>query len=216
VTPVVRISALERRPGKKGVRLCLDEDTEMVISLEVCLQRGLRIGDDLTRTDLDEIRELEERRHCLESALRLLSYRQRSEAELRDRLIRKRVPPEIVGDTIDRLRSAGLLDDLGFARNWVENRNQRSPRSRRLAAAELRAFGVTRPVVDDVTATIDERDAAYRAAERRALSLAAVPYDEFRRRISGFLVRRGFDYEIVKETVQQLWRRVATKRDFHE
>lgn len=185
----------------------------MVVSLEVCLQRGLRVGDDLTHTQLDELNEAEARRRCLESALRLLSYRQRSEAELRDRLMRKQVPPEIVRDTMERLRSAGLLDDQEFAQNWMENRNQRAPRSRRLAAAELRARGVTRDVVTDVTAAIDERDAAYRAAERRARSLAALPYVEFRQRIGGLLLRRGFNYEIVRETVNGLWREIKGADD---
>jgi len=211
----MRITALERRPGNKGVRLCLDEDIEMVVSLEVCLQRGLRVGDDVTRAEIDELNNAEERKRCLDSALRLLSYRQRSEAELRERLMRKRVPPEVVRDTMERLRSAGLLDDQEFARTWVESRNQRAPRSRRLAAAELRARGVTRGVVEDVTATIDERDAAYRAAERRALSLAALPYVEFRQRIGGLLLRRGFNYEIVRETVQKLWRDIAPDGDSH-
>ena len=209
----MQVTALERRPGKKGVRLCLDADIEMVVSLEVCLQRGLRIGDDITGAQLDEIQAAEERRRCLESALRLLSYRQRSEAELRDRLMRKRVPPEVVQDTMERLRSAGLLDDQEFARSWVESRNQRAPRSRRLAAAELRARGVTRGVVEDVTAIIDERDAAYRAAERRARSFAALSYVEFRQRIGGLLLRRGFDYEVVRETVRTLWREVAAEAD---
>ena len=211
----MRITTLERRPGQKLVKLCLDEDIEMVVSVEVCLQRGLRVGDDVTGAQLDELNEAEARRRCLESALRLLSYRQRSEAELRERLMRKRVAPEVVRDTLERLRSAGLLDDREFARSWVENRDQRAPRSRRLAAAELRAQGVTRGVVDDVTATIDDRDAAYRAAERRAGSLAALPYVEFRQRIGGLLLRRGFDYEIVRETVQKLWRDIAAEGDSH-
>ena len=187
----------------------------MVVSLEVCLQRGLRVGDDVTGAQLDELQNEEARRRCLDSALRLLSYRQRSEAELRNRLARKSVPPEIVADSIERLRSAGLLDDEEFARSWVESRDQRAPRSRRLAASELRALGVTRGVVEEAAAAIDERDAAYRAAERRAHSLAALPHAEFRRRIGGLLLRRGFDYEIVRETVQELWRDVAAEGDSH-
>jgi regulatory protein len=209
----MRITTLERRPGSKQVKVRLDPDIEMVVSLEVCLQRGLRVGDDLTHTQLGELTEAEARRRCLESALRLLSYRPRSEAELRERLMRRRVSPEIVSETIERLRSAGLLDDQEFARTWVESRNQRAPRSRRLVTSELRARGVSRGVVAEAAATIDERDAAYRAAERRALSLAALPYPDFRQRIGGLLLRRGFDYEIVRETVHKLWREVAAAGD---
>ena len=106
-----------------------------------------------------------------------------------------------------------LTSSWPFARGWVDSRNQRAPRGRRLASAELRAHGVTRGVVEDVTATIDERDAAYRAAERRARSLAGSPYAEFRRRIAGLLLRRGFNYEIVRETVQKLWHDIAAEGD---
>jgi regulatory protein len=209
------ITSLERRPGSKQVKLCLDGDIEMIVGLEVCLLRGLRVGDHVTRPQLDDLNEAEARRRCLESALRLLSYRQRSEAELRDRLTRRRITAEIVSDTLQRLRSAGLLDDEEFARSWVASRNQRAPRSRRLAASELRALGVTRGVVEEAAAAIDERDAAYRAAERRAHLLSALPYVEFRQRIGGLLLRRGFDYEIVRETVQKLWRDVAAEGDSH-
>ena len=207
----MRITGLERRAGQKQITLTLDGQVEMLISAEVCLQMGLRVGDDLTEPRIESLHEAQARKSCLDSALRLLSYRQRTESELRDRLMQKRSRPEIVAETISQLRTAGLLDDAQFARSWVDSRNQRAPRSRRLAAAELRAHGVTRGVVEDVTATIDERDAAYRAAERRALSLSLSPYVEFRRRIGGLLLRRGFNYEIVRETVQKLWHDIAAE-----
>ena len=209
----MQITGIERRPRQKQITLTLDGQMEMLISLEICLQMGLRVGDDLTEPRMESLHEAQAKKRCLDSALRLLSYKQRTESELRDSLMQKRLRPEIVAETISRLRTAGLLDDAQFARSWVDSRNQRAPRSRRLAAAELRARGVTRGVVEDVTATIDERDAAYRAAERRALSLAALPYVEFRRRIGGLLLRRGFNYEIVRETVQKLWRDIAAEGD---
>jgi len=208
----MRITRLERRPGQKQITLTLDGQVEMLISAEVWLQMGLRVGDDLTEPQIESVQEAQARSGCLDSALRLLSYRQRTESELRDRLIQKRLRPEVVAETISRLRTAGLLDDAQYARSWLDSRNQRAPRGRRLAAAELRARGVTRGVVEDVTATIDERDAAYRAAERRARSLSALPYVEFRQRIGGLLLRRGFNYELVRETVSLLWQQRKESR----
>jgi regulatory protein len=209
----MRITGLERRPGQNQITLTLDGRVEILISADVCQQMGLRVGDDLTEPRIESVREAQARKGCLDSALRLLSYRQRTESELRERLMQKRFRPEIVAETISRLRSAGLLDDAQFASSWVDSRNQRAPRSRRLAAAELGALGVTRRVVDDATATIDERDAAYRAAQRRAASLTGSPYAEFRRRIAGLLLRRGFNYEIVTETVSLLWEQRKESRE---
>jgi regulatory protein len=205
----MRITALERRPGEKRVKLCLDSGHEMAIGLDICVQRGLRVGADLGSSDLTELEEQEAGRLCLESALRLLSYRQRSQAELRERLLRKRIGPEIVAATVERLSSAGLLDDEQFAHSWVESRDIRAPRSRRLIASELRERGVAQDMVDEATSTIDDRDAAHRAAERRARSLTGLPYDKFRQRVGGLLLRRGFDFEVVGETVNRLWREVS-------
>jgi regulatory protein len=205
----MRITALERRPGEKRVKLCLDSGREMAIGLEICVRRGLRVGEDLGMLELTELEEEEARRLCLESALRLLSYRQRSQAELRERLLRNRFAPEIVGSTVERLCSAGLVNDEQFARTWVESRDIRAPRSRRLMASELRERGVARDLVDEAAGKIDDRDAAYRAAERRARSLRGLPYDKFRRRVGGLLLRRGFDFEVVGETVNRLWREVS-------
>jgi regulatory protein len=212
----MRITALERRAGHKRVTLYLDSDVKVLVGLELCVQRGLRVGSELSDSELAELNEQEARRRCLESALRLLSYRQRSEAELRDRLLRRRIAPHIVAETTERLRSAGLLNDAAFAQSWVESRDLRAPRSRRLIASELRTRGVARGVVEEAAGTIDERDAAYRAAERRARSLAGLPYVEFRQRVGGPLLRRGFGYEVVRETVGRLWREASTGHDSGE
>jgi regulatory protein len=53
---------------------------------------------------------------------------------------------------------------------------------------------------------VDERDAAYRAAERRARALAGSPFQQFQQRVGGLLLRRGFSYEVVHETVSALWK----------
>ena len=209
----MQITALERRQGQKQVQVHLADGRVISIGAEVCLRFGLHVGDALNDGQLNTIQDAETRRSCLQSALRLLSYRQRSEAELRDRLTHKQVPADVVSDTLFRLRNAGLLDDEAFARDWVESRTQRAPRSRRLVAAELLARGVPKEMIAEAAGTIDERDAAYRAAERRARSLAGLPYADFRQRISGLLLRRGFDYDVVRETVRKLWRDARTPSD---
>ena len=83
------------------------------------------------------------------------------------------------------------------------------PVSRRLLAAELRARGVDRQIVEGAAAAIDESEAAYRAAERRAQGLRSLPYPQFRQRIGELLLRRGFGYDVVRETVDRLWKETA-------
>ncbi len=208
----MRITAIERQPRRRRANIHLDGRFALALSLEVLTDAGLRLGDPLTAADLDRLRESEARHSALASALRLLSYRPRSEAELRQRLARRGVPPPVIDSTIGHLRERGLADDEAFARSWVDSRQRTSPRSRRLLAMELGSKGVARQIGRDSLSAVDEGDAAYRAAARRARPLATLPYADFRRRLGSFLLRRGFDYETVRTTVSRLWEEVAQPR----
>jgi len=205
----MRVTAIERQPRRRRADVFIDDRFALALSLEVLGQSGLRIGEDVSAARLEELRQAEARHAALTSALRLLAYRPRSETEMRQRLARRGALPSVVDETIVRLRDLGLVDDDAFARSWVESRDQTSPRSRRLLASELRQKGVGRQIVQESLANLDEEDAAYRAAARRARSLATLPYADFRRRLSGFLLRRGFGYETVRATVVRLWEEVA-------
>ena len=205
----MRITSIERQPRRQRANIFIDGRFALALSLEVLAQAGLRPGDELNETRLEVLRQAEARHAAMAAALRLLSFRPRSEAELRQRLARRGTHPVLVDESIDRLRHSGLVDDEAFARSWVESRDQVSPRSRRLLAAELRGKGVARQIVQESLADLDEEDAAYRAAARRARSLATLPYADFRRRLGDFLLRRGFGYETVRSTVTRLWKEVV-------
>jgi regulatory protein len=209
----VRVTAIEKQRRGKGVNLFLDGHFALGLSADVAAQAGLRVGDEMDDEALRSLREAEARAGAMAAALRLLSYRPRSESELRQRLARRGTPPAQVDPTLQRLRELGLVDDAAFARAWVESRHRTSPRGRRLLRRELQAKGVDSDASRPLLEQIDEEDAALRAAGRRALSLRALPDPQFRRRLSDFLRRRGFDYDTVRRTVEQLWRDVAEEQD---
>ncbi len=207
----MRITTLQPQPRKR-VALHLDGILALALSSDVCAQFGLRTGDEISSERLAEIRAAEARHSALASALRLLSYRPRTEGEMRDRLARKGAAPDVTEGAIDRLRELRLLDDEAFSRSWVENRNLSSPRGRRLIASELRAKHVERRVADSSVAAVDEQDAAYRACARRARSLAELPWQDFRRRLGDFLLRRGFDHETARAAIARTWGEVNRER----
>lgn len=202
----MRITAIEKQERRRRANLFLDGRFALALGLEVIAQFGLRVGDELTAEGIEGLRQADVRQRALNSALRLLSYRPRSQAEMRQRLAQKGLPPAVIDDTIQRLQELGLLDDSGFARYWVESRDQASPRGRRLLAQELRLKGIERETIQEAVAPVDEGEAAYRAARRRAQRLQGIDYPTFRRKLGDFLLRRGFDFPLVGSTIQRLWR----------
>ncbi len=209
----MRVTAIEKQRRKNRLNLFLDGRFALGLSTDVAAQAGLRVGDDVDIETLRGLREAEAGADAMGAALRLLSYRPRSETELRQRLARRGAPPALVDSTLERLRELGLVDDAAFAQAWVEGRERASPRGRRLLHQELRAKGVDSDASREVVEGVDEAEAALRASARRAASLQRLPGAEFRRRLGDFLRRRGFDYETIRVTVERRWRELAEGRD---
>ena len=150
---------------------------------------------------MDEEKALEK---ATSLALRYLSYRPRSESEVRGRL-RRRYDEQVAESVIEQLKEQGLLDDRAFAHAWSQGRMSSRPRSAALIRRELLAKGVDRETAQAEVATLDDEESAYNAGLRAATSLANADYTTFRRRMWGYLHRRGYGQSVVRKTVGRLW-----------
>jgi regulatory protein len=202
----MQITAIEKQRRRQRANIYLDGRYAFSLSLELVAQAGLHEGDALSPQQVDPLRQADLRHQAQQAALRLLAYRPRSEAEMRQRLARRGLPDEVVQETIAHLREQGLLSDAAFARFWVEARDQNSPRGRRLLWQELSAKGIEREIARQAIAVVAEEEAALRAAQKKARHLQGQDYPIFRRRLGDFLLRRGFPYPTVRTTVERLWR----------
>ena len=137
------------------------------------------------------------------TALRLLTVRPRTVAEMRARL-ESRFESLVVEQTLARLQSEGLLNDTEFARQWRSSRERRKPRSQRMIEQELRRKGVAEEVIGDALEGYDSSDAAYRAAAKYAARQKGSGRAIFNRRVGAFLERRGFEGEVIRRALQQL------------
>jgi regulatory protein len=203
----VIIAALQRRRGGRRIDVLFDIELTLSIGVRLAQERGLRTGLSLTQRDLAELQQEDERRIAFDSAMRLLAYRQRSERELRDRLRRTSLPRHAIDHAVARLRDLGYVNDDTFARTWTQSQQAARPRARWLLARELTHKGVASETAAAATddLDVDDEDAAYQAASRRARTLRRLDYTKFRERLGAFLTRRGFSYDIARRTIDRCW-----------
>ncbi|OGO50870.1 MAG: hypothetical protein A2148_07910 [Chloroflexi bacterium RBG_16_68_14] len=199
------VTAVERQQRRRRGNVFVDGRFALALGMELAAEHDLRPGRTLSPEELSALAEAEARRNALESALRLLSYRPRSERELGDRLARKGFGREVIAGTLSRLRELGYLDDAAFARFWTETRQAFRPRSRWLLAGELRRRGVSQEAAEGATAAISDEQAAYQAAARRLRALRGLEYQQFRERLGRFLTSRGFSYAVARRTIERCW-----------
>lgn len=194
-----------QKRGKDRANIFLDGSFAFSVSRTVVENSCIEPGQVLTDSQIAELNTDDSIEQCLQSALRLLHYRPRSEAEIRMRLCR-RFDPEVVDSVISQLTARQMIDDFAFATFWKENRESCNPRGQRLLRLELSKKGVSQEVITEVLEGIEEEESAYRAAKKKERSLQKEDYDNFKRKLGSLLRRRGFSYEVIKRTVERIWR----------
>jgi regulatory protein len=137
-----------------------------------------------------------------------LSYRARSEKEIQQNLRKHEMSEEVIEETLERLRKAGLANDNDFARMWVENRSTFRPRSKKALAIELRQKGLNDEAIQDSLSGVDEESLAYETGLKRATRFKSLEWNEFRKKLSEFLARRGFSYSIIAPIVSKIWNEI--------
>jgi regulatory protein len=123
---------------------------------------------------------------------------------MRQRLNRKGFAGAEIEATVARLKVSGLIDDDAFAKAWSESRTTSSPRSAYLVKRELLVRGVETEAAEEATRTLDDAEAAYRAAAPRLERLRSLPKEAARQKLTDFLRRRGFTWTVIQSTLSRL------------
>jgi regulatory protein len=199
---ITAITAQKKNPNRVNISL----DDEFAFGLSRIVAAWLRTGQELSDEKIAALQTEDAREVALGKALRFLGYRPRSVQEVRENLQKHEIPENVIEEVLKRLQETNLLNDQQFAQAWVENRSTFRPRSRRALAMELRQKGLDDEVVQDaLEANVDENALALEAARKHMRKVERLEWPDFRRKLGGFLGRRGFSYEVVAPVLRQVW-----------
>ena len=207
------ITALWTSRGRgKRVTVSLNGKSAFSLKAEVAVKEKLEVGQELAGNRIESLARSDQFQRCHDAADRYLSYRPRSAHEMRQRLLRRGFSDNIVEAVLKRLIEQGLVDDIAFAEFWRDNRQSFSPRSQRLTKLELRQKGVSSDIIEQVISTISDDYNAYQVAVSYAYRRPLSDYENFHRRLGGYLKRRGFSYGVIKETSERLWQEIGDQQ----
>jgi regulatory protein len=207
---ITALKAQKKNPNRINIYL----DGEFAFGLSRIVAAWLSIGQELEDEQITRLQQQDAGEVALDNAVKFISYRSRTESEIRRKLSEKGFSDQDIDKVLERLRSNGLVADDQFARSWVESRSAVHPRSRRLMAMELRQKGVSDSDIDKaLEGTEDDDELAYQAAAQYAHRLARLDWDKFRERLSGYLMRRGFAYGTIAPLVRRVWSELQSVED---
>jgi regulatory protein len=208
---MAKITAIEpqkRDPNRVNIHL----DGNYAFGLSRITAAWLKIGQELSEDKIASLQAEDSRERAYQQAMLFLSYRVRSESEIRQNLSKHEIPQDVIEQTIERLREVQLADDKQFARAWVENRNTFRPRSRRALQMELRQKGLSDETSQSALEGLDEEALAYEAGLKKARRLQSEEWSEFRKKLSEHLARRGFPYSVIASVVSRIWKETHTEQ----
>ena len=189
-----------------------------VLSLDAIERLRLAVGRSIA--GLEERIALEARRlGTYDRALNVLAFRARSSSELARSLVKKGEERSDVEWAIGRLQEQGLLDDAAFARSFARSKVVGGKQSRRRVQQDLARKGVPRTLADEaITAVfedeaVDQRAIVEEAARKKLRSLTGIEPAVQRRRLYGFLARRGYDLDDIRSVLQSIGAELADDTD---
>lgn len=205
----MKISRIEpQKHHAERVNVYVDGEFRLALAQELLLRSALRVGEPITEARIRELEAEDLRWKAREAALGLLSFRARTASELRRRLLRKEFPEEVVDACVADLEERGMVDDSSFAEMFVRDRVRFRPRGARRLAQELRAKGVDMETAADAIGEVMEReevselDLAREAVAKWSRRPGEDP-QRARRRLYGFLARRGFGGDTVRQILEE-------------
>lgn len=140
------------------------------------------------------------------AAYRYLAVRPRSRAEVRERLQDRGFSPAVIDSVMAHLSRLGYINDEEFAGLWIESRVKVRSFGKRRLRQELRDKGVEGELIglaiERHLPPEREAEAAKKAAESKLRSLRGLEREIRRRRLAGFLERKGFSFEVIREIMR--------------
>ena len=206
---ITSLTTQAKNPNR--VNVYIDDEFACGIALEIALE--LRVGQVITRNELEQLDKRDDIHRARERVLRLLARRPYSSAEIARYLQRHKIDGEIVQIVIEDLSEARLIDDEAFAAYWVEQRRAFRPRSRLALRQELGQKGIRQDIVNDALTMLDETAAARKIAQKQARRWDGLPEAEWRTRLTRYLMRHGYPYDVVVEVVAETWLALHTDEE---
>jgi regulatory protein len=198
----LRLSGTRFRAHISGI------DDAVLISDELVAKYHLKVGTELTESQVDKITAEAELFECDRHAARLLGMRDHSIGELKAKLGRRGFTPSAIKATAAKYVERGMLDDARYARMVARRTLELKPAGKAFITAYLRRKMIPRELANRVVAELfegrDEVALALMSLRKRWSSLSQLDLERAKIRAYTYLGRRGISYEAARAAFAQL------------
>lgn len=197
------ITSIKLQRNKKRANVYIDGKFGFSVDSFNLLKFGLKEGERISEEKIIEIIKEAESEKVWEKLLKFVSFRQRTEKEVKDWFERRKLPVVFYKRYLKKLKKLNLVDDKRFAYSFVQDRLSFSPRPKKVLIFELLKKGVSREVAEEVLESfdIDEESQAKRFLAKQEGRWKGLDPVLVRQRKMRFLLSKGYSFEVVKKVI---------------
>lgn len=195
------VTSIKQQKNKNRVNVYLDDKFAFGIDLDNFVLLHLKVNQELTDEEVEKIVKKAEFQKTLDKLLRFAMIRPRSEKEITDYFRRKKVHESMHGELLVKLKHFELLDDLKFAKWWVEQRGNFKPKPKRILKIELTQKGIVKEIIENVMeeTEVNEEKMARELIKRKEYKWRGLESREAKQKMSQYLVGKGFTWETIEK-----------------
>ncbi len=202
----MKITKIEQQKNnKERVNIYIDDKFAFGLMMEIKYKYDLQENMEIDEEYIQKVLREEELSKAKDQALKFLTYRQRSEKEIIDKLKKKGFEESIIDDTLNYLKKYKLVDDMEFAKAFMKDKINLNKFGPIRIKHELYKKGIDNNIIEKV---LEEDDDEY----NRALNLAKKKLPSYKnddknaiyRKLGGFLQRKGYSYDCIFKVLKEL------------
>ena len=201
---ITRLAVQKKNPNRVNVYL----DGNFAFGLYRDTAAWLETGQILTDEKIKKLLEKDQQAEVYQKAIDYISYKPRTTQEIQRKLQQAGYEEFLIEDAIKKLSDNGLLNDKNYAEQWVEERLQIKPRSKRALIYELRKKGISNKLIQSAVEDVDDFQSGYEIAGKRLSRYEGLSKFEFRKKLGNYLAGKGYTFDVISEITQRLWEEI--------
>lgn len=201
----MRLISVEPSKGKEiRYLVTAEEGLQRLLLGETVLRYHLQSGTDMDEKQWREICLYDDEQRMVSKGIDLLSRRERSESELRNRFAKAGYLSEAIDRAIERLKDHGHLNDSRFARRYAGALMKKKAIGEYRLRSELAKKGITGELLESVVAELlpEQENKAHEAAIKKIKTIRDADPEKRKARLWRFLEQRGFASDIIRKVLE--------------
>lgn len=193
--------------NKNRVNIYIDGSYSFACHMEIILKYGLREGMEIDRKELWKLIEEDENQRAFQAGLHYLSYKPRTNYEMRNYLIKKGYKDSTVEGTLEKLLHYKYIDDHQYAKSYIINSMETKKKSSEIIRLDLIKRGIPSEIIHEYISIFTHEknlEIAREISNEYFYRKSDLPFKQLKNKLTQLLVRRGFSWEIINNCLNFL------------